>query len=388
MTSWPHRLSRLSRPTQIASACTAAFRSGIRAGTSHFAGNTHFPGHGRCGKRWHDAQHPEGLRERLRKTQEADPHDQRTSEDAIAHDWVRQHHPGEDLEPWQPVQESGSRQLTGNVQDLTADSAAFILTWHPEHFRWEEHGYHDAIQATAGGQVVADDCTVGNRKEGISPGDRAYLYRQHDDRGIVASGVFTSRVESRQHWDGSGRPARYADVDWGVVLDYEDCLPLEALTAEVPEMPWSHLQGSGIEVKPAAAPQLHELWERHTGKTFFRSPDELWTHGTETFPEGALSQIQVNRYERDPRARKACLERWGYRCAVCEISFEEIYGPLGREYIHVHHLKELSRLPADYRVNPVTDLRPVCPNCHAMIHRGTGPALAIEELKRQLQQNG
>jgi 5-methylcytosine-specific restriction protein A len=36
-------------------------------------------------------------------------------------------------------------------------------------------------------------------------------------------------------------------------------------------------------------------------------------------------------------------------------------------------------------VHPVKDLRPVCPNCHAMIHRGPGPALSIGELRRQLR---
>jgi 5-methylcytosine-specific restriction protein A len=168
-------------------------------------------------------------------------------------------------------------------------------------------------------------------------------------------------------------------------LAYEDRLPLEVLTAEVPEIPWSHLQGSGIEVKHVAAPKLHDLWQRHTNNIIFRLPDEPAGHDMQGFPEGALSRVEVNRYERDPRAREACLRHWGYRCAVCDFSFEEIYGPLGRQYIHVHHIMELSRLPADYEVNPITDLRPLCPNCHAMIHRGIGPALTIEELRQRLR---
>jgi 5-methylcytosine-specific restriction enzyme A len=73
-----------------------------------------------------------------------------------------------------------------------------------------------------------------------------------------------------------------------------------------------------------------------------------------------------------------------YRCAACAFSFEERYGPLGRDYIHVHHTIELSTVPRGYHVNPITDLIPLCPNCHAMIHRGTGPALTVHELKLQL----
>ena len=42
----------------------------------------------------------------------------------------------------------------------------------------------------------------------------------------------------------------------------------------------------------------------------------------------------------------------------------------GREaegYIHVHHLRGLSDVGGEYVVDPVNDLRPVCPNCHAVL---------------------
>jgi 5-methylcytosine-specific restriction enzyme A len=233
---------------------------------------------------------------------------------------------------------------SGSVAD-TGSMSAFILTWHPEFFRWEEYGYREAIQSTADGQLVHDDWTVGNRKGGISPGDRAYLYRQHDCRGIVASGIFTSGVEIREHWDGSERSASFADLRWDTVLDYEDRLPLEVLTTEVPEMPWNHLQGSGIQLKATAIPALQDLWQSHASAIFWSADepraDEPRSDDEPTFPEGALTQVEVNRYERDPRARNACLQHWGCRCAVCDFSFEEIYGSLGRDYIHVHHLREL-----------------------------------------------
>ena len=55
------------------------------------------------------------------------------------------------------------------------------------------------------------------------------------------------------------------------------------------------------------------------------------------------------------------------------------YGELGRDYIHVHHLKPLADIKDEYELDAVKDLRPVCPNCHSMLHRRT-PALSIEEL--------
>jgi 5-methylcytosine-specific restriction enzyme A len=96
--------------------------------------------------------------------------------------------------------------------------------------------------------------------------------------------------------------------------------------------------------------------------------------------EGATHKVIVNAYERDAAARKKCIQRWGYRCSVCNISFEERYGELGREFIHVHHLRPLSDIKDQYRVDPINDLRPVCPNCHAMLHRHK-PTLSIEDLQ-------
>jgi 5-methylcytosine-specific restriction enzyme A len=61
------------------------------------------------------------------------------------------------------------------------------------------------------------------------------------------------------------------------------------------------------------------------------------------------------------------------------MDFETKYGALGRGFIHVHHLKELAAIKKSYKVNPAKDLRPVCANCHAMLHRRS-PALSIEEL--------
>ena len=97
-------------------------------------------------------------------------------------------------------------------------------------------------------------------------------------------------------------------------------------------------------------------------------------------PEGAKSRIEVNKYERNRFARAACIEILGDTCKVCGFDFGQIYGDLGRGYIHVHHVTPVSVMGEGYRVNPATDLVPVCANCHAMLHRQT-PPLSIEELK-------
>ncbi len=110
-------------------------------------------------------------------------------------------------------------------------------------------------------------------------------------------------------------------------------------------------------------------------------PDEL--EPGVTYPEGAKRQVRINAYERNPAARKASLAFHGRRCAACDLSFVELYGDIGNDFIHVHHVHPLSTITTGYRVNPQTDLVPVCPNCHAMLHR-VEPPLLVAELRRRL----
>ncbi|MNJ37273.1 HNH endonuclease [compost metagenome] len=103
----------------------------------------------------------------------------------------------------------------------------------------------------------------------------------------------------------------------------------------------------------------------------------------ETVVEGAAKSVTIKIYERDRGARLRCIRHWGWSCFVCQFDFAKTYGELGESFIHVHHLKPLAEIGDAYDLNPVTDLRPVCPNCHAMLHRKV-PALAVEELQDRM----
>jgi 5-methylcytosine-specific restriction protein A len=106
----------------------------------------------------------------------------------------------------------------------------------------------------------------------------------------------------------------------------------------------------------------------------------------EALIEGASKKISVNIYERNPAARAKCLAHHGYKCAVCSFDFEEFYGSIGQNFIHVHHKVPLSEVGREYVLDPIEDLIPICPNCHAMIHR-TRPILTINQLKDHLAEN-
>lgn len=114
-------------------------------------------------------------------------------------------------------------------------------------------------------------------------------------------------------------------------------------------------------------------------------PDEITFDQARRFQEGSFKKILVNSYERDPQARQECINHYGVVCMVCDFDFGAIYGELGKDYIHVHHLVPLSTLGGTYSVDPIKDLRPVCPNCHAMLHRGAA-LLTIKDLKTLMAQ--
>ena len=128
------------------------------------------------------------------------------------------------------------------------------------------------------------------------------------------------------------------------------------------------------------------IWGLSTGNEVRLSTqlsEEVDEDEANTVPEGARRSVLVNTYERDPNARHKCIAKWGLKCSVCSFDFKECYGDLGEGFIHVHHLKPLGEIGEQYQLNPVVDMRPVCPNCHAMLHRKK-PALSIKELSNRL----
>ncbi|WP_318556764.1 HNH endonuclease [Geobacter anodireducens] len=98
-------------------------------------------------------------------------------------------------------------------------------------------------------------------------------------------------------------------------------------------------------------------------------------------PEGACIRVLVNKYERNPANRAACIAVQGLACKICGFNFSSVYGPMGDGFVEVHHLVPVSRMGQGYIVDPVKDLIPICSNCHSMLHR-TDPPMEPEVLSR------
>lgn len=145
------------------------------------------------------------------------------------------------------------------------------------------------------------------------------------------------------------------------------------------------------------APKVAKIkkFERKLNKRYLRKEGAVWyadfepnifpdeIPAPENYVEGAKKQVTVNSYERDPKARQACIDHHGTTCKCCGFEFEKVYGEHGKGFIHVHHIKPLHTIGEEYEVNPITEMIPLCPNCHAMIHRG-GEVLSLKNLKKML----
>lgn len=116
-----------------------------------------------------------------------------------------------------------------------------------------------------------------------------------------------------------------------------------------------------------------------------RASEEVVLQPGDVFTEGSVTSILVNKYERDPEARRRCIEHYGgYSCQICLINLSHTYPGIGTgSFVHVHHLHPLGSVGQAHQVDPIRDLLPVCPNCHAMLHRKE-PPYTPDELRASL----
>lgn len=111
------------------------------------------------------------------------------------------------------------------------------------------------------------------------------------------------------------------------------------------------------------------------------SPSELTSI---VLTEGKKTKVYSTRYERNANNRQAAIKFHGVNCKVCGFNFEEKYGDIGQEFIEVHHQSPLFLNDDEVHVDPITDLVPLCSNCHRMIHRSRYHVLTVEDLKKRL----
>jgi HNH endonuclease len=123
-------------------------------------------------------------------------------------------------------------------------------------------------------------------------------------------------------------------------------------------------QLAGVHICQKCRPNLGSVAEG-------RPPIDV--QATSSYREGAVVRVETDRFERDKRARAACLAHFGRACQACGLAFADRYGPDTADLIHVHHIVPLSQTRREHSPNPVRHMVPVCPNCHFVIHRNNPP---------------
>jgi 5-methylcytosine-specific restriction protein A len=135
--------------------------------------------------------------------------------------------------------------------------------------------------------------------------------------------------------------------------------------ARIPARTLDEITRSIITVaSPALALALNGLFEQD---------EEMEAPSFEPLPEGAVTTVRVNRYERNPINRLRCISHYGRACWVCGFDFGEHYGPAAAGFIEVHHRIPVSAMGPGYLVDPISDLVPLCSNCHSAAHRRNPP---------------
>jgi hypothetical protein len=180
-------------------------------------------------------------------------------------------------------------------------------------------------------------------------------------RGFAARAVVATEPRETK------RRGRYAATIRAVKL-LTPAVPLAFIRKNHPSWEWPSYPKGYVTVDGRIERRLEQLIRRYRGPN-----------------EGLSKSVLLTKYERDRDARRQCIAHYGTACHTCGLSFGETYGDIAEGFIHVHHLKTVaSHNGKKHPINPVKDLRPVCPSCHAVIHLQT-PPLSIPRLKRILE---
>lgn len=261
---------------------------------------------------------------------------------------------------------------------------AYIFDLSPDRRAGELPSYSMTLdRLTETGRAVGRWTVDGN--SAVFPGADAWLMlRGSHGGGLIGHGTVASDpYPASDNADSDDGGTRHLDVAVDALLQWGEEIPAAILTERIPGVRWDAEHGLPIEIPAEHEAAVRFLWAEH-------APAQVdpTTPPPGTLPENALATAAVNRYEQDPQARKACIDHHGTNCSACGFSFEAFYGDIGKDFIQVHHIVPVSLLSEDYELDPLSDLVPLCPNCHAMAHRRKPVPYTPAELRAMISNAG
>jgi 5-methylcytosine-specific restriction protein A len=264
----------------------------------------------------------------------------------------------------------------------------YLFTWNPKQWQWEDLALR--ANENASGEIISERWSCHANSKKIKKGDRAFLIRLGEEpKGIIASGWIKSAPKLDVHWNEEkaalGEKTFFADCEWERLLNpfIDSPLSLSRLqSGKLAEMHWTP-QSSGVLIPTEIAEELERIWAEHIGASSLGSvfvDDEIKAF------EGEEIIALIRHRKREQKLRTSKLKQAldkNHGRLICEVprcgfDFEKVYGVLGKEFAHVHHLKPLGNRESPSETS-LDDLAIVCANCHAMIHRG-GKCRSLNEL--------
>jgi len=229
--------------------------------------------------------------------------------------------------------------------------------------------------------------SLGTNFHRIVKGDRFYLMQVRPKAGsrVIASGVIESNPYPDESYKGDGSVAQYADIsyDWqdreGFPAPWRGQWVGRASGAEIPERFHKILR------QKAQADKSRNRGMMRGKPSSSRERKTLVSSEEAEYLEGRRRLAEIELVSRNPAARRACIARHGTACAACGFDFGSFYDLVGEGFCEVHHIEGLSKSKGTRRVDPIKDLKPVCANCHRMLHRGVEKCRSIAALKKIIE---
>lgn len=214
---------------------------------------------------------------------------------------------------------------------------------------WRAKGHNNAVSGIIAYGVVDEECTLESQVKKPINLFNSYWIFPHKSNNEYKAGVALKDIRLSEE-DGMLTSA----------FIYED-LSLRSMGV------FTSRVGVCFKLSDDHASKLRDLWSVFRNDISIAGVDYLGE-------EGKINQYLHRVRERDPILRKLAIDNYlkihkCLRCEVCGFSFEEHYGELGKNFIEVHHLKPLSEYSGNEQTL-IDNLKLVCSNCHALIHRG------------------
>lgn len=259
--------------------------------------------------------------------------------------------------------------------------STYLLVWNPYRWHWwDELG--DSFERKNGKFIGG---WSSGRSKSIVRGDRLFLVRLgKEPRGIVASGVATSKPELGRHWDKAlakqGKKSLYVDAEFEVLLNpgREPIFTIERLRGSgLGGFNWSP-RASGVRIPEDIATHLEQVWSAFIGGT--RKPFVVVEPSA---VEGLCTEVVTYSRGRNRALRDAALAKSDGVCETCETDFSQLLDGKGIRVLQIHHRKQLSATDKP-RITRLKDLAVLCANCHSLVHMNPKRAIPVEELRTML----